>query len=67
MPTDKERWEAFLTSFGVKFTYVKWDLTGAIQLIVKEGQERVNGYNGFLFTVNFTKNGKFLDMGIYEE
>ena len=63
-PTDKERLERLLNSFGVGFRKGTWDEHDLIT--AEEGMDKVEGYACFMTHFFFDKSGKFVKMGAWE-
>jgi hypothetical protein len=60
MITDKEKVLALFKELGIgAYTYEN-------SIVCTQGEEKIGGYRGFSCNFNFTEEGKFIEVDIYE-
>lgn len=65
MKTDYQKLKELLTGFGVRFSKeTRENENQVIQCM--SGWDKVDGYLGFFTDFEFNKEGKFIEMGIWE-
>ncbi len=67
--TDLEKMETLLREFGVgyqRFEKIEGKKGRIVQLLCREGNEKIGGYSFFCTTFDFDQDGKFEEMGAWE-
>lgn len=68
--TDLDKWKSMFDEYGIGYEISEFTNreTGEtrIYLTCKEGMTKVKGYFNFVFDFEFTTNGAFIEVGIWE-
>jgi hypothetical protein len=63
--TEHARLKALLNDFGVEYEE-RTANNGILTIILEEGAAKVTGYVGFRAEFDFTEEGRFVEVGVYE-